>query len=73
MVWITVLFGLLSLLLQWLLSRKTLGPREQKRLNGLIYRCREVEDAAVKLGCKPGGDADDCADEATRHNEEGET
>jgi len=60
MIWVTVILGALSLLLQWLQNRKrgneSLSEDNKRKLNNLVFRFREVEGAAVSLGCKPGGE-----------------
>jgi hypothetical protein len=56
MIWIPVIFGLLGLLLEWLKSAGVLTVKQKKKLNGIIFRAREVEAKAVGLGCKPGGE-----------------
>ncbi|HMC89600.1 MAG TPA: hypothetical protein VKI17_08625 [Gemmataceae bacterium] len=69
MIWLTIIMGALSFLLQWLLAKKgkgeTLSPAEQKRCNNLIARSRDVQAEMVAMGCKPEGevsmDAEDTA------------
>lgn len=59
MIWVTVIFGLLGLLLEWLLARKgeTLPEHQRSKLNQLIARMNAVKNQAVWQGCSPEGEA----------------
>ena len=59
MAWLQIIIALISLLLNlfgWLKKREDLTDRQRKKINGLIFRMRQVEAEAVRLGCKPGGE-----------------
>jgi len=55
MIWIGIIFGLLGLLLTWLKGVNSLTTEQMRKLNGIIFRARQLEVTAVPLGCEPGG------------------
>jgi hypothetical protein len=58
MSWILLILQLVLKLIEWLTSQQKLSPRQRKRLNHLLARCKQLEGQAVSLGCKAGGKED---------------
>jgi hypothetical protein len=55
--WIQILLGLLSLLLQWFLNKKTTGytDRQRRFANYILSKMEEIRQAAADSGLKPDG------------------
>lgn len=60
MIWINVLFGLLSLLLQWWMNKKEAGAppsaRDIRNTNRVIAMVEKIKALAVPMGCLPEGE-----------------
>lgn len=62
MIWINILFGLLSLLLQWWMKKKEAGAppsaRDIRNTNHVIAMVEKIKALAVPMGCAPEGEID---------------
>lgn len=57
--WLSILFGLLNLLLQWLMNKKgELTEREKKKLGHFMYMSSWINAQAAAMGCAPAQDPD---------------
>ena len=51
----TILPVLLKLLQELLAKREQLPPADRKKLNKILWQMGELDKAAAKAGCTPGG------------------
>jgi hypothetical protein len=65
MIWVSIILGLLSLVLQWLLNKPALNPAQKKALGVLRNRMSKVEAACEQCGAPmlPDDEADAAAAE----------
>ena len=58
-IWIQILLAVLPALIKFLVElfdkKEKLSIMQQKKLNWILHRCKELETAAVYVGCVRGG------------------
>lgn len=65
LIWISALFGLLNLLMTWLLARsmegKPLSERAQRKVAHALYLMEQIQSQSRNMGIAPQKDPDEAA------------